>query len=271
MAASTRIGSGILRPDIGRHKFTVDRVLPCPALQPFVETYWTVSWRLSPGERFVQETLPDPCANIALEHGASEFVGLLRSRFQRELQGSGRVYAIKFHPGGLYPFIQQDMVKFADVRMPAGALFDMDVQQVEHDVLDQPDVAAMGRACDRFLLDRLPAVDPNVAHVLEIVDVIHTHPTIKQLNDLAEQQCCAPRTIQRLFRRYVGLPPKWVIMRVRLQDAVDRIASDPAVSLAELANELGYTDQAHFSRDFRTVVGMPPATYARSNTDNFKG
>ena len=33
-------------------------------------------------------------------------------------------------------------------------------------------------------------------------------------------------------------------------------------SLAALADDLGYADQAHFSRDFRALVGISPAAYA---------
>ena len=34
------------------------------------------------------------------------------------------------------------------------------------------------------------------------------------------------------------------------------------VSLAELAFECGYYDQAHLNRDFRDFAGKPPAAYA---------
>jgi len=32
---------------------------------------------------------------------------------------------------------------------------------------------------------------------------------------------------------------------------------------ADLALELGYSDQAHFVRDFKAIVGVTPAVYAR--------
>jgi AraC-like DNA-binding protein len=73
----------------------------------------------------------------------------------------------------------------------------------------------------------------------------------------------ATRTLQRIFSDYVGASPKWVIQRYRLQEAAERLARDGPAGLSRLAQELGYVDQAHFIRDFRAMVGVPPAEYAR--------
>jgi AraC-like DNA-binding protein len=70
-----------------------------------------------------------------------------------------------------------------------------------------------------------------------------------------------PRSLQRLFRRYVGIGPKWVLSRYRLQDAAAAIDAGEATDLATLAADLGWFDQAHFSRDFREVVGVTPSQY----------
>jgi AraC-like DNA-binding protein len=71
------------------------------------------------------------------------------------------------------------------------------------------------------------------------------------------------RALQRLFRDYVGVSPKWVIQRYRLLDAAERVAAGTAVPWADLALDLGYADQAHFIRDFKRLVGRSPADYAR--------
>jgi AraC-like DNA-binding protein len=57
------------------------------------------------------------------------------------------------------------------------------------------------------------------------------------------------------------LSPKWLIQRRRLQEASVRLRSDPA-SLADVAADLGYADQPHFTRDFRSVTGMTPGEFA---------
>jgi AraC-like DNA-binding protein len=86
--------------------------------------------------------------------------------------------------------------------------------------------------------------------------------SVLRVEDLVVRWELPKRTLQRLFARYVGVTPKWVIQRYRLHEAAERLAS-PGTSQSQLATELGYSDQAHFIRDFRAIVGMSPAAYAR--------
>ena len=58
----------------------------------------------------------------------------------------------------------------------------------------------------------------------------------------------------------VGMTPKWLIQRRRLHDAVERLKAG-TTSLAEIAADLGYTDQAHFNRDWREFSGMAPSQW----------
>ena len=69
------------------------------------------------------------------------------------------------------------------------------------------------------------------------------------------------RSLQRLFAGYVGVSPKAVLARYRLQDAAAAIDAGEVDDLAGLAASLGWFDQAHFSRDFRAVVGVTPSAY----------
>jgi AraC-like DNA-binding protein len=59
------------------------------------------------------------------------------------------------------------------------------------------------------------------------------------------------RTLQTVFQKYVGVSPKWVIQRYRLQEAAEMLAS--GVEVKELAFQLAYFDQAHFIRDFKSI------------------
>ena len=68
------------------------------------------------------------------------------------------------------------------------------------------------------------------------------------------------RTLQRRFASRVGVSPKWVVQRYRLHEAAALLARGER-TLAAIAADLGYFDQAHFTRDFKAVVGAPPRAY----------
>jgi len=98
------------------------------------------------------------------------------------------------------------------------------------------------------------------AIVCHTVEVWVEFCSAEDLASLAGLSVCS---LHRLFARYVGVGPKWVVRRSRVQEAADRVAREEHVDWVRTALELGYHDQAHFIRDFRAQVGFTPAAYAR--------
>jgi AraC-like DNA-binding protein len=94
--------------------------------------------------------------------------------------------------------------------------------------------------------------------VCEIADRIAADPALLSVEDAAEGFSRSPRSLQRLFRTYVGVSPKWIIRRRRLQEAAALVEAGGVEDWAPLAVELGYFDQAHFINDFANSVGQSP-------------
>jgi AraC-like DNA-binding protein len=120
---------------------------------------------------------------------------------------------------------------------------------------------------DEFLLAGRPEPDPRYEQLLTIVADMLADRELTGVRAVAERHDIDPRTLQRLFRRYVGVGPKWVLRRYRLHDAQLMIEAaeetGDEINLADLATRLGWFDQSHFTRDFRAVVGVPPSAYRR--------
>jgi AraC-like DNA-binding protein len=70
------------------------------------------------------------------------------------------------------------------------------------------------------------------------------------------------RTVLTLFRRSVGLTPKEYERILRFQHVLRRVSS--ATTLVEVAMTAGYSDQAHFSREFKAFAGVTPSEYRHS-------
>lgn len=95
-----------------------------------------------------------------------------------------------------------------------------------------------------------------------IVDWLHEHPETTRVADVARAHGMTERTLHRLVQRRLGITPKWLMQRRRLHDAVGRLKAGTE-SLVDLAADLGYADQAHFTNDFRQVTGLTPGAYLR--------
>ncbi|PRC46679.1 AraC family transcriptional regulator, partial [Mycobacterium sp. ITM-2017-0098] len=115
-------------------------------------------------------------------------------------------------------------------------------------------------------LDRLIAqggdVDRTYRDLTALVDRVRDDAGIHRVDQVMGHSPWSVRTTQRVFRRYVGVPVKWVLCRYRLQNAALEIETDPDVDHADLAVRLGWYDQAHFINDFRAMLGTTPGEYA---------
>lgn len=80
---------------------------------------------------------------------------------------------------------------------------------------------------------------------------------------LADEFELSPRQLERHFVREVGLPAKTLGRLIRFDEAQRRLRDRPGESLAGLAFELGFADQAHLSREFRALAQMTPRSFAR--------
>jgi AraC-like DNA-binding protein len=116
---------------------------------------------------------------------------------------------------------------------------------------------------EEFLRTRLPATDDTVTLVNQIVDRIAAAPSMTRIDELAQQFHLSQRSLERLFQQYVGISPKWVIKQYRLHEAAEQVAEEQGQNWPQLAVELGYFDQSHFIKEFKTAVGRTPSEYAR--------
>lgn len=80
---------------------------------------------------------------------------------------------------------------------------------------------------------------------------------------LAAELGCSRKHLTVCFRREFGLPPKLFARVLRFDHAMRLLKHDRIATWAGLADECGYADQAHLSREFRAFAGSPPAAFLR--------
>jgi AraC-like DNA-binding protein len=77
---------------------------------------------------------------------------------------------------------------------------------------------------------------------------------------LADELDWSHRRLIARFREHVGLTPKAVARVIRFNRAVGLLTRSRDESLADVAYDCGYFDQAHMNREFRELAGTTPAT-----------
>jgi transcriptional regulator GlxA family with amidase domain len=87
-----------------------------------------------------------------------------------------------------------------------------------------------------------------------------------KLFELANRFYLSPFTVSRWFHWETGVPLRRYIQRLRLRRALTFML-DEKRSLTAIALELGFYDEAHFSKAFHAEFGTPPALALRAYAD----
>ncbi|MDR4951085.1 helix-turn-helix domain-containing protein [Chryseobacterium sp. ES2] len=83
------------------------------------------------------------------------------------------------------------------------------------------------------------------------------------VNQVADSAHTTVRTLERKFKQSSGHTVKDVSGIMRFEQIRNRLWDAPETSIAALAQEFGYTDQSHLSREFKRYSGSTPAAFAR--------
>lgn len=255
--------NGPLYDAAGKQRIQFTPYTPSDDLKFFVECYWTIRWDFRGQPRYHTEHLPDPSVHLVIEDDFSEIFGAARGKFSRLVEGQGRAFCIKFRPGAFYPFVSSAASRFTNKTAGLCEIFGAAGNTLETAIRAAVKDEERIEIAEDFLRSRRAERDDSVALIHQIVERIVADREITKAYDLENQFHLTTRTLQRLFGRYVGVSPSWVIRRYRLHDAVDRLDRGEIVDWPALAVDLGYFDQAHFIRDFKKIIGVSPGNYVR--------
>ena len=247
--------------------FDLDRWAPSDAAARFVEHFWSVSWDLREQGPFDSTVITFPSMHITHEWGDDSprhgfplpntlVQGVVERVFHTTISERGAVVGARFRPGGYAARFDRD-----------AAVMTGRVQPVDHELFGGPihldnEVKSASARLDELIGASSGDLDPTYVSLTGLIDRIRDDDRLHRVEQVMRQSPWSARTTQRVFRRYVGVPVKWVLCRYRLQQAALEIESHPGVDFADLAVRLGWYDQAHFINDFRTMLGCTPGEYA---------
>ena len=108
-----------------------------------------------------------------------------------------------------------------------------------------------------------------VESLTRVVDLVgDAYDTVLRVADLAAVAECSPGQLERRMKRVFGLTATQYVLRVRVDHAAELLRSS-SDSLASIATQSGFYDQADFTRKFARLTNTTPAyfraTYGRAS------
>ena len=111
---------------------------------------------------------------------------------------------------------------------------------------------------EQFLLKRIQISDLKLKHIFR--EIIHENYSI-DVKELAKISGVSYSYFRKIFKNEIGVSPKEYIRVIRINKAINQIKQNHKKPLTNLAYELGYYDQSHFIKDFKSFTDRTPKEY----------
>jgi AraC-like DNA-binding protein len=233
------------------------RELPAPAaLAPWVDCLWV--HRVAAGDGlYEQPVFPDGCVDLVALGDEVTLAGpATRPTVLRFPRGTLTV-GVRFRTGAAPALVGASAAELRDRDLPLDDLWGRPGAELADRVAEAPD----GRARLGVLVDGLAArvggartPDPVG---LGIAAALADRPGVA-VPLVAEDVGLSERQLRRRVADAVGYPPRLLARILRFQRFLRAARAAPGRDLARLAVESGYADQAHLTRESRTLGGLPP-------------
>ncbi|PYQ48223.1 MAG: hypothetical protein DMF59_16685, partial [Acidobacteria bacterium] len=189
-------------------------------------------------------------------------VGLQKKPLLFFCEGTVKLVATRFFAWGALPFLANQAHGFDNLPATLGREWD-DLATRAESALGADDYDAAVSIVEDHLIGKLLAATVDLKQIRAAAQMLHLKKGQFRLAELAEHCNVSGRQLQRQFQDVVGVSPKALARAIRFEEIRKRLMFDPDQSLTDLAHEFGYTDQAHFIRDFKELADRTPGEFAR--------
>ena len=189
------------------------RTEPVAELAEVIEHFWGVKWDLRGREPLTAQTLPHPSVHVVIEGARHEVTGVATRRFSRTLEGQGQVFGIKFRPAMVHAVLGAPVSTLANRVVKIGEIFGRAGVRFGKAIEASADPIPLAEA---FFLEHRGEVEPLARTLRDLVERAAVDRQWVKVEQLASASGFSVRMLQRYFREYVGVGPKWVLQRYRL-------------------------------------------------------
>lgn len=259
------------------------RIAPPADLEKIIECYWIVE--NDDPTPHQQKIIPDGFCEIIFHYrdpyricltdtweqqSMHLLAGQISGHFFLENTGRAGIIGIKVKPAALTHLFNLDMHLLTDKVLDLPLALGNRLQPLEQDLRNTSDHDEMVILLNDHFRKILSAANYQVSPVDQAVDLIFARKGMLAVADMVQSIGLSERQLERLFKKFIGLSPKFYTRIIRFSTIFELIQQeDPG--WAGLAYESGFYDQSHFIRNFKAFTGEDPSRYGfdEKNMANF--
>jgi len=256
---------------------------PTEALKDYIACYWLID---NPDPLVRKEKIiPDGFPEIIIHYGDPFRInidgtwksqslyllaGQIRNHFYLENTGITGMWGIKMRPAAITEIFNVSMQSLVDTVVPFEEMVSCDIQEMTGYIHQHKTAESIVQYLDSWFLNQLPGRGEYQCRINEIIKKIFSVNGMVTIKELSETSNISERQIERYFRKYIGLTPKFFCRIIRFNYLFDLMKKEDK-RWTTLAYESGFFDQSHFIKDFKAFTGEDPSKYLfdQKNMANF--
>ncbi len=250
-------------------------IKPSRGLTDYVESYWHIGLHGSPsdvspanicipkGTVELIVTLNNGKTEVLSDEGWTELenvivVGIQSSAVTWRIYGGTQKFGIRLKPETfllLFGLPVADLYqKYVGIESLVGNRLNWFINMLR----EAPDTQARIQMVESFLCKKLAIGKAGESQLTRALRTIWKEEGNISTASLSKSVYLGERQLQRLFKNTVGISPKLYSRIIRFRSAYEQAISGKSPGWTDVAYNSGYTDQAHFVKDFKTFTGHTP-------------
>lgn len=177
-------------------------------------------------------------------------------------QGGVHLVGVVFQPGSAHLFVKDSLEQYKACTESASLVFGNKVDGLLEQLKEISGEREKHHLLEQYLLDRFNKtnLNPYSPGISAALQQIHSSDGNLVISGLYKDHFMSERTFRRKFNECVGMSPKHYATIIKVKSFSKRYELERSTH-ATIFDELGYTDQSHFNKDFQKIVGISPTLY----------
>lgn len=253
---------------------------PSKHLARYVKCFWTLEQSNTEAQTAPEPVMPDGCIEVvfnladrfrryhadgSVEVQSSMIVaGQMRQSSLIEPSGSVKLFGIRFHSAGAYPFFKFPLSELTDRIENLDLIWGREAAIIEERIAGSRTTEEMIADVENFLTELLAANRSFDPYIEEAARLIVSGEGLTSIDSVTKHLGISGRRLERRFQQRFGISPKLFSRITRFQNLMAALQYGPKEGLLGTALSFGYYDQAHLIHEFKQFSGQSPVAYFQS-------
>jgi AraC-like DNA-binding protein len=165
-------------------------------------------------------------------------------------------FVVEFKPNTAKYFIPSKLHDFENNVIDISEIWGNQALELSQKIRKEKSDANKIKLIEAFLLDKFIAQKASI--IDNAIYNIHIFKGFVEVNELASKATLSAAQFRKRFREEIGISPSQYCKIIRINTSLAIFENNYNKTLTELTYDLGYFDQSHFIKDFKSVTGSSP-------------